>query len=152
MGITEFGGEEVLAAKEEIKVDFEKIRNKKGQIGESSIKDVMLAMAKIAGGANLGKSLFTRQGCVACHSISKGEPLKGPFMGQIGSIMNREQIAESILKPNASIAQGFATVLITAKGNKTLMGFVTAETAERITLRDIVGQVSSVKTADILNP
>ncbi|MDB5246152.1 MAG: heme-binding protein [Segetibacter sp.] len=151
MGITEFGGEEMVAVKDEAKIDLEKIRNKKGQIGESSIEDVMLAMAKITGDPSLGKTLFTRQGCVACHSINKGEPLKGPFMGQVGSIMNREQIAESILKPNASIAQGFATVMITAKGNKTYMGFVTAETADKITLRDIGGNVSTVKTADILS-
>jgi putative heme-binding domain-containing protein len=72
-------------------------------------------------------------------------------MGQIGSIMNREHIAESILKPNASISQGFSTVMITAKGDKTYMGFVTAETADKITMRDIAGQVTTVKTADVLS-
>jgi putative heme-binding domain-containing protein len=151
MKIPEFGGEEVAVAKEEVRIDLEKIKNKKGQIAESSIEDIMLAMAKIPGDATLGKALFTRQGCIACHSISKGEALKGPFMGQIGSIMNREQIAESILKPNASISQGFATVLINAKGNKSYTGFVTAETADKITLRDIAGQVSNIRTADIVS-
>lgn len=150
MGITEFGGEEALAAKDEVKVDLEKIRNKKGQIGESSIEDVMLAMAKIKGNPTLGKGIFAKQGCIACHSLNKGEPLKGPFMGQIGSIMNREHIAESILKPNASISQGFATVMITAKGDKSYMGFVTAETADKVTMRDIAGQVTTVKTSDVL--
>lgn len=150
MGIAEFGGEEALAAKDEVKVDLEKIKNKKGQIGESSIEDVMLAMAKIKGNPTLGKGLFAKQGCIACHSLNKGEPLKGPFMGQIGSIMNREHIAESILKPNASISQGFATVMITAKGDKSYMGFVTAETADKITMRDIAGQVTTVKTSDVI--
>jgi putative heme-binding domain-containing protein len=65
--------------------------------------------------------------------------------------MNREQIAESILKPNASISQGFATVMITAKGNKSYMGFVTEETAARVVMRDIGGNVSVVKTSDILS-
>jgi putative heme-binding domain-containing protein len=150
MEITEFGGEEILAAKEETKVDLEKIRNQKGQIGKSSIEDVMLAMAKIKGDAVVGKSLFTKQGCVACHSISKGETMKGPFMGQIGSIMNREQIAESILKPNASISQGFASVLITAKEDKSYMGFVSEESADKVVMRNIAGQVFTIKTADIL--
>lgn len=150
MEISEFGVADTAKAKEEVKVDLEKIKNKKGQIGESSIEDVMLAIAKIPGDPVIGKTLFVRQGCVACHSINKGEALKGPFMGQIGSIMNREHIAESILKPNASISQGFATVLITTKGNKSLMGFVTAESADKVTLRDITGQVTTVKTADIL--
>ncbi len=149
MEIPEFSVEEKPVAKVEDKIDLEKIRNKKGQIGESSIEDIMLAMAKIKGNPALGKGIFTKQGCVACHSLSKGEPLKGPFMGQIGSIMSREHIAESILKPNASISQGFATVMITTKDDKTYMGFVTAETAGKVTLRDIAGQVSNIKTSDI---
>lgn len=151
MGISEFGGEQKQVAKEEIKVDLEKIKNKKGQIGESSIEDVMLAIANINGDTVKGKALFTQQGCVTCHSIKKGEPLKGPFMGQIGSIMNKERIAESILKPNASISQGFATVLITAKGNKSYMGFVQEESADKVVMRNIVGQVFNVKTSDILS-
>jgi putative heme-binding domain-containing protein len=151
LGIAEFGEEEVAAAKEEVKVDFNKIRNKKGQVGESSIEDVMLAMAKIKGDPAVGKLLFAKQGCVACHSLSKSEVMKGPFMGQIGSIMNREQIAESILKPNASISQGFASVLITAKGDKTYMGFVSEESAEKLVIRDIAGQVNTIKVSDIVS-
>jgi putative heme-binding domain-containing protein len=152
MGIAEFGGEEeAIVAKEETNVDLEKIKNQKGQVGKSSIEDVMLAMAKIKGDAVKGKSLFTQQGCVACHSIEKGEAMKGPYMGQIGSIMNREQIAESILKPNASISQGFASVLITAKGDKSYMGFITQESADRIMMRNIAGQVFTIKTSDILS-
>jgi putative heme-binding domain-containing protein len=151
MGIAEFGGEDAVAVNGETKVDLNKIKNKKGQVGDASIEDVMLAMAKTKGDPALGKTLFTRQGCVACHSLQKGETMKGPFMGQIGSIMNREQIAESILKPNASISQGFSTVLITAKGDKTYMGFVTQESADRIVMRNITGDVFTVKTSDIIS-
>ncbi len=151
LGISEFGGEEVAAVKEEPKVDLEKIKNKKGQVGEASIEDVMLAIAQIKGDPSKGKTLFTNQGCIACHSLSKAEPMKGPFMGQIGSIMTREQIAESILKPNASISQGFSTVMITAKGKKSYMGFVTEENPTRVVMRDITGTVYTIKTSDILS-
>ncbi|WP_439651217.1 DUF7133 domain-containing protein [Pontibacter harenae] len=151
MGITEFGGEETEAIANEVNVDLEKIKNKKGQIGESSIEDVMLALGSIKGDVIKGKAIFYQQGCIACHSIEKGEKMKGPFMGQVGSIMNREQIAESILKPNASISQGFASVLVTAKGNKSYMGFITEESAEKIVMRNIVGEVFTVKTSDILS-
>jgi putative heme-binding domain-containing protein len=150
LGIEELGTEEpVVAAKEEVKIDLEKIKNKKGQVGEASIEDVMLAMDKIPGDAALGKTLFVNQGCIACHSIEKGEVMKGPYMGQIGSIMNREQIAESILKPNASISQGFSTVLITAKKDKSYVGFITEETSNGIVLRDITGQVTRLRSSDI---
>ncbi|MGV3587032.1 MAG: DUF7133 domain-containing protein [Adhaeribacter sp.] len=149
MGIAEFGGEETVATTEEVKVDLEKIRNQKGQIGKSSIEDVMLAMAKIKGDPIKGKALFAQQGCIACHSLSRSETQKGPFMGQIGSIMNREQIAESILKPNASISQGFASVLVNTKNGQSIMGFVSEETADKIVMRNIAGQVFTVKTSEI---
>ncbi|WP_439556718.1 DUF7133 domain-containing protein [Dyadobacter sp.] len=149
MGIDEFGGEDIVVEKQELKIDLTKIQNKKGQVGENSIEDVMLAIAKIEGDPALGKTLFTKQGCVACHSINRNGPLKGPYMGQIGSIMNREQIAESILKPNASISQGFASVLITTKDEKSFMGFVSEESAEKLVLRDITGAVYTFKVSDI---
>jgi putative heme-binding domain-containing protein len=151
LGIHRFGGEEeeLPIKNTKPKIDLNKIRNKKGQIGKSSIEDIMLAMDKIKGNPALGKKLFIQQGCITCHSIKKGEKLKGPFMGQIGSIMNRKQIAESILKPSASISQGFATTLITTKDGKTLTGFVTAQSSERVVLRDITGAVHVVKAKDI---
>lgn len=136
-------------AKNEPKIDLEKIKNKKGQVGKASIEDVLIAVNNLKGDAAKGKVLFTSQGCIACHSVSKGEKMKGPYMGQIGSIMNREQIAESILKPNASISQGFATVMITTKDKKSYMGFVTEETAARVVLRDIGGNVTTLKASDI---
>jgi putative heme-binding domain-containing protein len=149
LGITQFGGEELLAEEHETKIDLEKIKSKKGQIGQSSIEDIMLAMDKIKGNPAIGKGLFVQQGCIACHSIKKGEALKGPFMGQIGSIMNRKQIAESILKPDASISQGFATVVVTTKDGKKVTGFVTGESADKITMRDITGTAHTINTTDI---
>ncbi|WP_412469111.1 hypothetical protein [Pedobacter sp. KLB.chiD] len=151
MDIPEFTVEEKVAAVEEPKIDLDKIKNKKGQVGKSSIEDVLLAINKLQGDPLKGKNIFNSQGCVACHSLSKSEKMKGPFMGQIGSIMNREQIAESILKPNASISQGFASVMITAKGDRTYMGFITEETAAKVVIRNIAGEVFTIKTADILS-
>ena len=149
MGISQFGGEEEMEPEHETKIDLNKIRNQKGQIGKSSIEDIMLAMDKIKGNPATGKTLFIQQGCIACHSINKGETMKGPFMGQIGSIMTRKQIAESILKPNASISQGFATVLVTTKDGKSVMGFVTGESADKIILRDITGTAHTISTTNI---
>ena len=131
------------------KVNLDKIRNKKGQIGESSIEDIMLAMDHIKGNPANGRKYFMQQGCNTCHTLDKGEAMKGPFMGQIGSIMTRKQIAESILKPNASISQGFATVLVETKDGKSVQGFVTGESADKITLRDITGSVHVIPVKNI---
>jgi putative heme-binding domain-containing protein len=150
MGITKFGGDfTVTEIIEEPDVDLEKIKNQKGQVGASSIEDILLAMQEVKGDAVKGKTIFQNQGCRTCHSISADEPMKGPFMGQVGSILSREQIAESILKPNASISQGFATVMIDTKDEKSYVGFVTAESAERLVIRNIAGQAFTILADNI---
>ena len=150
LGIDRFGTIDLEAVRAEAaKVDLEAIKNKKGQVGESSIEDVLLALQQIKGDPEAGAALFVQQGCVACHTVDANGPMKGPFMGQIGSIMNREQIAESILKPNASISQGFATVQIELSNGQMYVGFVTAESAEQITVNNIAGVATEIKTADI---
>ncbi|GAA5220027.1 hypothetical protein GCM10025777_06570 [Membranihabitans marinus] len=150
LGIDDFGIIEINQPKEDAPaVDLEKLKNKKGQIGKASIEDIMLALQKLKGDAEQGKLLFAKQGCPTCHAIDKGEIMKGPFMGQIGSIMNRQQIAESIIKPNASISQGFSTVQISTKNGDSYVGFVTEESADELVIRNIVGQATTIKTADI---
>lgn len=149
MDIEDLGIEESNLVIQETEVDLEKIKSKKGQVGAASIEDVMIAVKDIKGDPVVGKGLFTSQGCIACHSIEKGQPLKGPYMGQIGSIMNRSQITESILKPNASISQGFASVLIDTNDDKSYMGFVTAETADEVVIQDITGTATKLNKSTI---
>ncbi|OOG74901.1 HEAT repeat domain-containing protein [Algoriphagus sp. A40] len=149
LGIVELGTETAAPEVEEASVDLESIKNKKGQVGAASIEDVILAVGGLKGDPVVGKTLFTSQGCIACHAIEAGQVMKGPFMGQIGSIMNRDQIVEAILKPNASISQGFASVQITTNDGKFFMGFVTAESAQELTLRDITGTATKLEKKNI---
>ncbi len=151
MGISKFGGEEEKTVKEDNRVNLGRIANKKGQVERASIEDIMLAIADIKGDPKIGAKLYKKQGCPVCHSIKSTEPLKGSYLGQIGAIMTRDQIAESILKPNASIAQGFRTMLIMAKEDKSYVGFITKETADQLVIQNIAGHVFTVKTADIIS-
>ncbi len=52
---------------------------------------------------------------VKCHTTSKSEPLKGPFLGDITVRYKKPEIIESILRPNAQIAQGFVTTTLEMK-------------------------------------
>lgn len=148
------GMDATIAAKTEIKpadptVDLARIAAKKGQIGKMSIEDVMLTLKKVKGKLAVGQKIFTQQGCIACHTTEKGQPLKGPFMGQVGAVLTPEQIAESILKPSASISQGFATVQVQTKDKKTHLGFITAQSADGIVVRDITGKATRIKASNI---
>ncbi|MEO5961413.1 MAG: c-type cytochrome [Opitutaceae bacterium] len=96
-----------------------------------------------------GEQIFSQAGCVACHTVNAAEPLKGPFLGNIAKMFPRRELAESILDPAKTIAQGFVTHQFTMKSGATLMGFVTREGAETIAIRDIAGQQQEIRVADI---
>lgn len=139
----------VIATASEPTVDLDKIMRKKGQVGKMSVEDLTLALDKVKGKPSKGPALFASQGCVACHALKKDEVQKGPYLGQIGGIMDAERIAMSILRPNEEISQGFKTVSITTKKGDGYVGFVTNRLSDRIEMRDIAGKVTTLKPSDI---
>ena len=104
--------------------------------GEEVLKQVVPTKGEVA----RGEHLFSQQGCVNCHTTAQGQPLKGPYLGTIATTYNRTELAEAILYPNKTIAQGFVTSVFTLKDGATHMGFIVQEGAENITLRNIAGQ------------
>ncbi len=110
----------------------------------------LAAVIKHKGDVSLGEAIFTRATCNACHTVSQDQPQKGPYLGNIFETYKRPELAEAILDPNKTIAQGFATNLIILKDGKTqMMGFVTDEQADKVTVRDIASKEHSFKKADI---
>jgi putative heme-binding domain-containing protein len=130
-------------------VDLAKIAAQKGAVGTTPIEDVILSLAKLKPNPARGEALFTQQGCVACHALKQGGPALGPFMGQIGGIMNPEQIATAILRPNDTLSQGFQSTQVTLKNGTVLMGFITETTVDQLTLRDMTGKVTVVPAKDV---
>ncbi|NBV85346.1 MAG: heme-binding domain-containing protein [Verrucomicrobia bacterium] len=112
-------------------------------------EDVIREVEKKKGNAGRGEQLFVQQGCVNCHTTALGEPLKGPYLGTIAQTYNRRELAEAILYPNKTIAQGFVTSVYTLKDGTTHMGFVVQEGAKSVTLRNIAGQEIAVAVEQI---
>jgi putative heme-binding domain-containing protein len=61
------------------------------------------------------------------------------------------ELAENILDPNKTVAQGFITNLISLKDGSQHMGFITFESADKLTIRNLAAQEVSVAVADITN-
>jgi len=101
------------------------------------------------GDAALGEKIYTRQGCIACHAIDQKAIQKGPYLGSSGSKFTKDYLIESILDPNAIVAQGFQTELITMKDKNVHMGFVTREEDGVVDVRNIAGIVTQLKAAEI---
>jgi putative heme-binding domain-containing protein len=130
-------------------LDLAKIAGQQGAVATTPIEDIILSVGQLPPKPARGEALFTQQGCIACHALAVGGPALGPFMGQIGAIMNPGQIATAILRPNDTISQGFQTVIVTMKDGSVRTGFVTESTSDTLVLRDMAGAVSSVPRADV---
>jgi putative membrane-bound dehydrogenase-like protein len=115
-----------------------------GSIGTMEYKAAVAAVLKIQGDAKLGEQIFTKQGCVLCHTTKEGQTPKGPHLVNIGKRYKNAELLESILKPNTKIAQGFDTNLVTLKSGGAVVGFVVKEAADSIEVRDITGKSTVV--------
>ena len=71
-------------------------------------------------------------------------------MTDIGKRYKPIELLQSILNPNAVIAQGFDTYAFTTKDKKTHVGFVTLESSDTISMRTAVGVAVEIPTKQIL--
>ena len=133
---------------EAILASFKQGPNKK-LVGEMSIKEASVAVLKMDGDAALGKELFTRQSCNACHSIFPDEPQKGPYLGSVGNLFNREQLITHVIDPGAEVAQGFQTYNFQLKDKSFVSGFVTARDEKLIEVRNVAGAIQKINAADV---
>jgi len=112
-------------------------------------KALEAVLAHQNGDVALGEAVYARATCGACHTVSQSEKPKGPYLGNIAETYKRPDLVVSILDPNKTIAQGFATNVITLKDGSAQMGFITDEQGEKVTLRDIASQEHTLNKADI---
>jgi putative membrane-bound dehydrogenase-like protein len=110
---------------------------------------VLAEVLKDKGDAALGAVLFEKQSCVNCHSVAKGQALKGPYLGDISARYSRAELTESILKPSAKIAQGFETKKFALNSGQTYEGFVVREAGDEIEMRNSTGAVTVISKKDI---
>ena len=123
--------------------------DKTPKIGTLDPKAALTAVIKHKGNPSLGEAVFARATCTACHTVSQGEPQKGPYLGNIFETYKRPELAEAITDPNKTIAQGFATNVITPKEGSPVLGFVTNEQGDQVTIRDIASTEHVFKKDEI---
>lgn len=111
-------------------------------------KAIQLAM-KTGGDVSLGRQIFARQSCLACHTVSMEAEQKGPYLGDAGNKWQRDYLVQAILEPSAVVAQGFQTQWFDTKDDFSYDGFVTAEADGVIEIRNAVGQLVQIKESDI---
>jgi putative heme-binding domain-containing protein len=116
-------------------------------IGETSIENVMLALDKLPGNSGKGGQMIKTQACIGCHGIAAGDRDLGPDLKHIGAHLDREAIAEAILKPDASIAASW--VEATTTDGTVVQGTLVEKSDAQLTIRNIAGTVTTLKKSDV---
>ena len=94
------------------------------------------------GGEELGgEALLTAQGCVMCHHLTEPDRLVGPSLFDVGKRLTRGEIYESIMDPDATIAEGYPPGMMSATMKGT--GFYEKVTLKQ--LESIVNHLASLK-------
>jgi putative heme-binding domain-containing protein len=134
-----------------LKIDPEKFRAEAtaAKVGDLPVDDVLAQVQKIPGDATRGGQLFGQIGCNGCHTVKADEPLKGPYLGTIATVYKRRELAEAILLPNKTLAQGFVANHFELKDGTEVDGFVVREAADAVTVRTIAAVEQTLPVSQI---
>ena len=134
-----------------LKIDPDKFRAeaRAAKVGDLPIDDVLAQVQKITGDATRGGQLFSQIGCNGCHTVKADEPVKGPYLGTIATVYKRRELAEAILLPNKTLAQGFVANHFELKDGTEIDGFVVREAADAVTIRTITAIEQTIPISHI---
>jgi putative membrane-bound dehydrogenase-like protein len=125
------------AAIQELKLDAGQKNGPK--IAMLKVEEAVEKSVASTGDKALGELLFERLNCGKCHTTRKDQPPRGPYLGTIANTYKRKDLAEAILIPSKTLAQGFVTNVFEMEDGTTVTGFVVVEAADKVTIRNADG-------------
>lgn len=119
-----------------------------------SSEDVVAANQELlyGGNAETGEELLFQHEaaqCMRCHAVGGEGASVGPDLANIGTTLNREQMLESLLAPNARIAPGYGSVTVTLENEEEVSGVVQEETDTQMVLQSADGTTHKINKNDI---
>jgi putative heme-binding domain-containing protein len=117
-------------------VPFLSVLTSKDPQPEEARNKAMQALADIKGGSiDNGKAVFRRV-CVACHKVyGEGADL-GPEMTGVGKRLGAYKLVESIIDPNADVADQYLSTSVLTNDGRTIVGLLVSETPEELVIFD----------------
>jgi putative heme-binding domain-containing protein len=104
------------------------------------------------GDASAGRKVYNEHpvaACKRCHMIDKNGGQAGPHLDGIAARKDAHYLLESILEPNAQIAENFRMILCTLKDGSLKTGVLRGETPEILKLEPLGEAPIDVKVAEI---
>jgi len=101
------------------------------------VKTAAYHWALAGGNPENGKKVFIEHpaaACYRCHAVDGAGGEVGPHMDHVALRVTPEQLLESIVDPNAKIAEGFENLLIEMKDGGFHSGIIKQETDDKVVL------------------
>src|SRR5436309_6161787 len=106
-------------------------------------------LEKAPGDAVAGEALYARNGCAACHRIREHGADLGPALDDIGRRRGLAFLEESLVKPEAYVANRFRAIQVVLKSGQTVAGVRLNEDDLSVQLRDLGGNLRSILKENI---
>ena len=106
------------------------------------------AIAKMRKNASAGEGIF-RNHCASCHRINKTGQEIGPDLTSIKKKFDREGLLDAIINPNSGIVFGYEAWTINLSDGQSFFGFLIADGAQTVTIKDLTGKNHVIPTASI---
>jgi putative heme-binding domain-containing protein len=119
------------------------------RIGKQPLAEVLAAVERTRGYVSRGQQLFRQLSCTAYHTTHAEATPKGPFLGKTAATLRRRELAESVLLPSMSIAEGYNTYIFELENGKALEGFIVRETKEAVTIRTVAAEEHTIPLKNI---
>lgn len=99
------------------------------------------------------KLFFTKSelSCVRCHKVGEKGGEVGPVLTEIANTKDNRYLLESIVNPDAKIAENFETVVLLTDDDQVLSGILRKQTAETIELMDAEGKLLTVDAEAVVS-
>ncbi len=94
-------------------------------------------LATAGGDAFVGRQIFLNNAavyCQRCHKLDGQGGEVGPALNDIAKTKDRDYLLESIVNPNAKIAEGYQSVILNLADGRTLSGVLRGKDAKTVTL------------------
>ncbi|MGI9242919.1 MAG: PVC-type heme-binding CxxCH protein, partial [Verrucomicrobiales bacterium] len=90
------------------------------------------------GDPHRGEMIYRRKAlaCMSCHAIGSAGPAIGPNLVAVGGAASPSYMVESILRPNAAIAEHYENRLFDLKDGTVQIGIVAFKSEKEVTVRD----------------
>ncbi len=122
----------------------------RAKAGQDYVKRNLEALA--GGDAEKGKAIFLNNAavyCQRCHKLDGQGGDVGPVMNGIAAMKDRMYLLESIVNPNAKIAEGFQSVIINTIDGTQVSGIIKSQTDKEITLINAENKIIKLPVADV---